>query len=117
MANPFQQKARQRKIAYTVAILFLFTAAIFYRRGVIEPRAIELQLKEATRGEVELTSYAVRLLLSGSRGWAATWLWAAAIEQQKKHEWNEVELYVNSITKLQPYFLTPWLFQSWNLAF
>ena len=79
--------------------------------------ANDLQLRETSRGEVELTSSAVRLLMTGSRGIASTFLWPAAIEKQKKHEWNEVELLVGSITKLQPNFVTPWLFQSWNLAF
>src|SRR5262249_24619161 len=31
--------------------------------------------------------------------------------------WNHLELVVNSLTKLQPHFVTPWLFQSWNLAY
>src|SRR5688572_6155915 len=110
MANIYQQRARQRKVVYTVAILVLFTSAIFYRNRLLEPWAFDLQLKEAAKGEVELTSSAVRLTLTGSRGIATTFLWAAAIEKQKRHEWNELELIVNSITKLQPYFLTPWLF-------
>jgi hypothetical protein len=117
MANPFQQKARQRKIAYFVAILVLFTAALVHRQRVIVPMANELQLRESARGEVELTSSAVSLMMLGSRGFATTFLWNAAIDKQMKHEWNEVELLVASITKLQPNFVTPWLFQSWNLAF
>ena len=44
-------------------------------------------------------------------------LWWSATEIQKKHEWNELELLVRSVTKLQPHFITPWLFQSWNLAY
>jgi len=117
MANPFQNKSRQRKIGYFVAILVLFSGALLHRRRVIEPMANDLQLRETSRGEVELTSSAVRLLMTGSRGVATTFLWWAAIEKQKRHEWNEVELLVTSITKLQPNFVTPWLFQSWNLAF
>src|SRR2546430_8951651 len=30
---------------------------------------------------------------------------------------NELELIVRSLTKLQPHFIRPWLFQSWNLAY
>jgi hypothetical protein len=117
MANPFQKRAWQRKIAYLVAIFVLFFGSILFRKLVILPKALSLQLHEQAHGEVELAGAAVRQLLSGSRGWATTILWSAAIEKQKKHEWNEVELLVGSITKLQPYFLTPWMFQSWNLAF
>lgn len=117
MANPFQSKSRQRKIVYFVAILVLFSLALIHRHRVIEPMANTLQLRETSRGEVELTSSAVRLLMTGSRGIATTFLWATVIEKQKRHEWNEVELLVSSITKLQPNFVTPWTFQSWNLAF
>jgi hypothetical protein len=59
----------------------------------------------------------VRLSLTGSRGVAVCLLWAAAIDKQKKNQWNELELLVRSVTKLQPHFITPWLFQSWNLAY
>ena len=117
MANPFQQKARQRKLIYAVLIAFLFTGSLLHRRLVVEPQANHLQLREQARGEVELTSSAVRQMLTGSKGMAVTFLWSAAIEKQKKNEWNELELLVNSITKLQPYFITPWLYQSWNLSF
>jgi hypothetical protein len=117
MANPFSQRARQRKLIYTVLILVLFTGSLMHRRLWIEPEAERLKLREAARGEVELTSSAVRLTLTGSRGLAVTFLWAAAIEQQEKHEWNELELLVGAITKLQPYFITPWLFQGWNLSY
>src|SRR6202011_4035012 len=55
--------------------------------------------------------------LSGARGAAVCFLWSTAIEKQKKHEWNQLELLVRSLTKLQPHFITPWLFQSWNLAY
>lgn len=117
MANPFQQRSRQRKIIYLVLIVALFTASIMHRKFVVEKQAEDLQLREAVRGEVELTSSFVRLSLTGSRGLATTILWATAIDRMAKHEWNELELLVGSISKLQPYFITPWVFQSWNLAF
>ena len=117
MVNPFQQQVRLRKVIYTALILALFTGSLMYRRFIVEPQAETLQLREASRGEVELTGSAVRLTLTGSRGLAVTFLWHSAMKQFEKHHWNEVELLVSSITKLQPYFVTPWLFQSWNLAF
>jgi hypothetical protein len=117
MINPHQQKTRQRKLIYAVLILGLFTLSLMHRRFVVEPAAYDLQLRETARGEVELTGSALRLTLTGSRGIAIAFLWHQAIETQKKHEWNELELLVGSISKLQPYFLTPWLFQSWNLSF
>jgi hypothetical protein len=116
MANPYQQRARQRKIVYWALIGVLLTGSLMLRKWVVEPQANNLQLRETTRGEVELTGSAVRLLLTGSKGLAVPILWSSAIEMQKKHQWNELELVVGSVTKLQPYFITPWLFQGWNMA-
>jgi hypothetical protein len=117
MATPLLQKARQRKMIYFGAIVALFTLSLIHREFVIKPQATRLQLRETARGEVELTSSAVRLMLTGSRGLAVTFLWYNAMEKQKRSEWNELELIVKSITKLQPYFITPWLYQSWNISF
>ncbi len=117
MANPFSQKARQRKFLYAGLILVLFTGSLLHRRLWVEPTATRLKLREVAKGEAELTSSAVRLSLTGSRGIAVTFLWVAALQEQERHEWNELELAIGAITKLQPYFITPWLFQGWNLAY
>jgi hypothetical protein len=117
MANPFQQKARQRKVIYLALIIALFTVSLLHRRLIVEAQAESLQLRDSARGEVELTSSFVRLSLTGSRGLATTILWSTAMDRMAKQEWNELELLVNSISALQPYFITPWVFQSWNLAF
>jgi hypothetical protein len=120
LASPFQQQSLRRKIVYIVLILVLFTASLFLRQGKgfgIDSRGQELGLREETIGEPELMGSAIRLTLTGSRGLAVCALWVAAQDKQKKNEWNELELLVNSITKLQPHFITPWLFQSWNLSY
>jgi hypothetical protein len=117
MANPFRQRSRLRKLVYFGLILALFTASLLQRRFLIEPEAMALQLREQSRGQVDLTSSAVGLTLTGSRGVATCGLWWIAKEKQKKQEWNELELVVRSITKLQPHFTAPWRFLSWNLAF
>jgi hypothetical protein len=117
MASPFQQQSLQRKIIYIISGVVLLTGAYFYRKGVVEPLATSLDLREENLGEVELTGSAIRLSLTGSRGLAVCALWVSADAKQKKNQWNELELLVRSITKLQPHFLSPWLFQSWNLAY
>jgi hypothetical protein len=83
----------------------------------MDNQASRLEVREENLGEVGLTQSAVQLMLTGSRGFAVCALWWGANEKQKKHEWNELELLVKSVTKLQPHFVTPWLFQSWNLAY
>jgi hypothetical protein len=117
MANPFSQKVRQRKFIYFALILVLLTGSLMHRKWWVEPAAVKLKLREVAKGEAELTGSAVRLTLTGSRGLAVTFLWSAALRQQERHEWNELELVTSAITKLQPYFISPWLFQGWNLAY
>jgi hypothetical protein len=120
MASPFQQQSLRRKVIYTILIVALFSFSLVLRQMSakgIEAQAEALEIKERNIGEQELSGAAIRLLLTGSRGLAVCILWQSAIEMQKKHEWNELEILVNSVTKLQPHFVTPWLFQSWNLAY
>src|SRR5262245_58004026 len=112
MASPYQQQVRQRKFLYLGLILVLFTVSWVWRQGVINVLADRLAIREQSRGEVELTGAVVRLGLTGSRGLATCVLWANAVEKQKKNQWNELEVLVRSLTKLQPHFITPWLFQS-----
>ncbi len=117
MASPYQQQAFQRKLFYLGAVVLLLLASLLWRKYVVEAQAQELALTEQSRGDVELVGSAVRLGMSGSRGLVTCALWIGAIEKQKKNQWNELELIVRSLTKLQPHFITPWLFQSWNLAY
>jgi hypothetical protein len=117
MASPLQQQARVRKLAYGVAILVLFTAAWAWRTYSVNAQAHDLALLEEQRGEVELLGSVVRLSLTGSRGLATCYLWVELKDRQVRNEWNEVEVLARSLTKLQPHFVSPWLFQSWNLAY
>jgi hypothetical protein len=119
VASPYQQQAFVRKIVYIAIILVLAFCTYLLREahGGIRERAETLGVQEESLGEVQLTDSMVRLTLTGSRGFAVCCLWLAAQEKQKKHEWNELEVLVDSLIKLQPHFVTPWLFQSWNLAY
>jgi hypothetical protein len=120
MGSSFQQQSMRRKIIYTALIVCLFSVSLILRQSSsfgIEQQAEALEIRERNLGDVELTGSAIRLMLTGSSGLAQVVLWHAAQEMQKKHEWNDLEMIVNSITKLQPHFITPWLFQSWNLSY
>ncbi len=119
MASPYQQQAQIRKIVYIAIILALAFGTYLLREmhGGIRERAEALGVQEESLGEVKLTDSMVRLTLTGSRGFAVCCLWLAAQKKQMKHEWNELEVLVDTLIKLQPHFVTPWLFQSWNLAY
>jgi len=106
-----------RKLVYIGLVVLLLFVCFFWRTYSVDPQARDLAILEESRGEVELSGSLVRLTLTGSRGLATCWLWMTAIEAQKKNEWNELEFYVGALTKLQPHFVTPWLFQSWNLSY
>jgi hypothetical protein len=117
MASPFQLQALRRKWIYIGLILGLLTLSLLFRSHVVEPWADRLALREQNVGSVELSGSAIRLSLTGLRGLASCILWMNAMERQKKNQWDELEILVNSITKLQPHFVTPWMFQSWNLSY
>src|SRR5262245_44002676 len=110
MAQRFQQQAQLRKLICALLILVLFTLSLLHRKFIIEPKAFDLQLRESARGEVEVAATAWRHALVGSRGIVVTALWWTANKKQMKHEWNELEILVNTINKLQPYFIRPWRF-------
>jgi hypothetical protein len=143
--NTLQKAAFRRKVYYFAALLALFTVSMFWRgtipiplsgtaragesAGVVQRaadgvnnrtilnQAVGLELRELEQGDPEISGSAVRLLLVGSRGLVVTALWQAAIEKQKRNDFHEMELLVRQVTKLQPHFITPWIFQSWNIAY
>ncbi len=135
MANPLQRAAVRRKGLYIALIVVLFTVSIFGRGKLDVPfsgqvaasewlsqravlaQATDLELRELDQGDPEIAGTAARLSLVGSRGVVITALWRAAIEKQKRNEFHEFELYVRMVTRLQPNFVTPWIFQSWNIAY
>lgn len=140
--NPLQRASRNRKIAYFAVILALFTVSMMWRGMIPIPAAravapmqwasnhtIQAQAKseedgglglsdlDSREGEAEITGSAARLALTGSRGFVVTGLWLSAIEKQKRNDFHEFEQRVQMVTKLQPNFITPWIFQSWNIAY
>src|SRR5690348_12431452 len=117
MASPYQQQALRRKLIYIGLIVGLFTVAGAFRLGVVERKAEALSLREQNLGEVEVGGAALQLSLTGSRGFVVCALWKWATDAQMKNRWNELELYCDSLTRLQPHFIRPWIFQSWNLAY
>ncbi|MFO0805217.1 MAG: hypothetical protein U0791_19100 [Gemmataceae bacterium] len=86
-------------------------------RRTILSQSKRLELRELDDGETEVAGEAVRLGLVGSRGLAVTFLWYSAIQKQKRNDFHEFERLVQAVTALQPHFITPWIFQSWNIAY
>jgi hypothetical protein len=117
VASPHQQQALRRKLIYIGLIVGLFTVSGIFRLLVVESTAERLSLREQYLGDVKISSSALQLSLTGSRGFVISAMWYWSMDAMKKNKWNELELYTVSLTQLQPHFITPWLFQSWNLAY
>jgi hypothetical protein len=123
MANEFQKQSLRRKFIYLGLIAALFCATLLVRSldklnpYCINKQAEQLELREESLGEVDLKDKALRLVLTGSRGLTICVLWYNARDKQDKHEFNQAEMLIRTVMKLQPHFATPWLYQSWNLAF
>jgi hypothetical protein len=117
MGTPHQQQSLQRKILYIGLILAIFFGLIFYRSYVVEDEARKLSLREEDRGDVQLADKAILLSLTGLRGVVVTSLWYGYNEAKKKNEWNQMELMIRNVAKLQPHFVSPWLFMSWDLSY
>lgn len=124
MTDKYRQAARTRKFVYLGLIAALFISTLMLRgvfakssSATLQAQANALGMTELNQGKADLTGSAVQLMLTGSRGVAICGLWLSANEKQRKHEWNKLEMLVTSITTLQPHFITPWMFQSWNLAY
>lgn len=116
----FQQQSLIRKLTYFGIILVLFAVTLGIRSFPgygLNDQAKALSIRDEDLGEGDLTGQAVQLTLVGSRGITICGLWAAAQDKQAKHKWDELEMIVRSLTKLQPHFIAPWRFQSWNLAY
>jgi hypothetical protein len=127
MASTFQQQALYRKLIYAALILVLWFVAYQWRNADfslfgmevkgVDKQANDLAIREQSRGDVDLLGTIVRISTMGSRGLASCVLWVHAMDAQKKNEWNKLELNVRTLTKLQKHYITPWLFQSWNLSY
>lgn len=133
--NPLQKAAVRRKLWYLGVILGLYTVSMFWRGtldvplagkvGVattladhtIKNQATKYELRELEQGDPEILGSLAQLALVGSRGAAVTLLWYNAIDQQKRNDFHEFEQSVKAVTTLQPHFITPWIFQSWNIAY
>ena len=125
MASPYQQQALTRKIIYIAIILVLAFGTYLLREF---PGWGNYMSKPSAWGsgrelleDVQLTDSMVRPYPRPARVGspsAASGLAVPKRNRRKHHEWNELEVCSSiSSIKLQPHFVTPWLFQSWNLAY
>ncbi len=143
MNDQLQKKATLRKAIYLGMIVALFTLSMFWR-GVIplpvgdpvrggeanDPRLVDriarwpvryqaddLEMRELDMGDPEIAGSAAQVSLVGFRGVVVTLLWKHAIDKQKRGEYHDMELAARMVSRMQPHFIEPWIFQAWNIAY
>lgn len=115
--NAAASTARRNQIIYAVLILVLFGAMYPYTMW-LDRLKTRKELGEATLGQIDTGGFMLKLLLVGGfRGLVADWEWNQAIAYQKAHDWDRMKQTVDTITKLQPHFLSVWTYQGWNLSY
>lgn len=77
----------------------------------------DYRLSQASLGDIDPASEAMKLGTLGLRGVAANWLWLKANHYKKIKAWDNVSATLLQITKLQPNFLEVWEFQGHNLSY
>lgn len=114
-----------RKIAYGVAIAILLfplawlssPATIKSPGGELAQLREEYKLGQSNLGEIDPASETIKLATLGMRGIAVNLLWEKANYYKKTENWTELTATLEQLAKLQPNFITFWMFQSWNLTY
>ena len=128
------QATHYRKVIYVVSLIALVIMLYFVGRparvvaeadgavrpdpgGVLAQLRADAGLAEAQLGRIDPASNTAQLATFGMRGVAVALLWHQAMEQQKRHEWNNVVAIAHQIIFLEPHFVTIWDFLGWTLAY
>jgi hypothetical protein len=77
----------------------------------------EYQLGQAQLGDIDPAGETIKLATLGMRGVAANLLWHKANEYRKTEDWVNLSATLEQIAKLQPNFVSVWIFQGWNLSY
>lgn len=85
--------------------------------GKLAKLRAKYNLSQAELGEIDPASETMKLATVGLRGVAVNVLWTSAIHYQKVKDFNNLELTVKQIIRLQPNFLKVWDFQAHNLSY
>lgn len=122
-----RERSFWRKVVYLVAIMALLLCIAWLGApattgskgsgGKLSQLRADYRLNQTHLGEIDATSETIKLVTLGLRGVAANILWGKAHEYKKKKDWTNLEATVEQITKLEPNFVSVWIFQGWNLSY
>ncbi len=88
-----------------------------FARLPVKYQSEDLEMRELDLGDAEIEGAVAQVSLVGSRGVVVTLLWNATINAQKRGEYHDMQFYSKLVTRLQPHFIEPWIFQAWNIAY
>jgi len=120
-----EHRSFYRKIIYLVLIaVLLFPISQLGSPSTREDQGGQLaqlrtkyELGQANLGDIDPSSETIRLATLGLRGIAVSLLWNKAIEYKKKEDFTNLRATLGQLSKLQPYFISFWRFQAWNLSY
>jgi len=114
-----------RKIVYACVIAALLLPLSWLSQpqttetdgGRLAQLRAEHNLSQAQLGEIDPASETIKLATLGMRGVAANLLWSKANEYRKTEDWVNMSATLEQISRLQPNFVSVWVFQGWNLSY
>lgn len=120
-----EQKTFYRKIVYLVAIaILLFPISQLGAPETVEDEGGKLaqlrrdyNLGQSELGEIDPASETIRLATLGLRGIAVSMLCTKANDYKKKEDWTNFRATLQQLSKLQPYVISFWRYQAWNLSY
>ncbi len=77
----------------------------------------QYNLSQAQLGEIDPASETIKLVTLGMRGVAVNMLWDRANEYKKTEDWVNLSATLEQLARLQPNFVSVWIFQGWNLSY
>ncbi|MCA9121889.1 MAG: hypothetical protein H6822_11570 [Planctomycetaceae bacterium] len=122
-----QNASFQRKVLYLGLIALLLiplyvighpaTKSTSNRGGQLAQLRADYDLSPTELGEIDPASESMKLATLGMKGVAANILWTKANHYKKTEDWEKLVATVNTMSKLQPHFISVWEFQSHNLSY
>ncbi len=120
-----ENRSFYRKVAYLVALAVLMfpiswlgaPATLEEEGGKLAQMRVEHGLGQAEIGEIDPASATMRLVSLGMRGAAVSWLWSKVNHYKKTEDWTNYRATLRQLSKLQPYFVSIWRYQAWDLSY
>ena len=114
-----------RKIVYACAIAALLLPLSWLSEpattesdgGLLAQMREKHRLSQSTLGDIDPASETIKLATLGMRGVAANILWEKAHDYRKREDWVGLSATLEQIAKLQPNFISVWVYQGWNLSY